>query len=96
MQDLRSAIIKAGTEHSVVHRADLTRQILLTHNAVPDAITASAKLLRNNRRTLFILNVQTNPDLPYVRTKGFKNLDLLTGLEQVPQTVNSLRKWYER
>jgi hypothetical protein len=96
MQDLRNAIIKAGTEHSVVHRADLTKQILITHNAVPDAITASAKLLRDSRRTLFILNVQTKPDLPYVRTKGFKNLDLLTGLEQVPQTVNSLRKWYER
>jgi Cdc6-like AAA superfamily ATPase len=96
MQDLRSAIIKTGTEHSVVHRADLTRQILLTHNAAPEAIASNAELLRESRRSLFILNVQTKADLPYVRTKSFKNLDLLTGLGQIPQTVNSLRKWYER
>jgi len=96
MQDLRGAIINAGTEHSVVHRADLSKQILLTHNAGAVAIAANARLLRDNRRTLFVLNVQTKPDLSYVRTKSFKNLDLLMGLGQIPQTVNSLRKWYER
>jgi len=95
IQDLRNAIVAGNIEHSVVHKSDLSKQLLFTHNVPADIIERSSKLLRQNRSTFFVLNVQTEPKLLYEKAKGFKTIMMPAQLKEVPALISSLRKWFE-
>ncbi len=94
--DLRSSVINNSVTHQVISKKDLSKQLLLVSDISPEVIWQNRKLIKQNRETFKIVNIQKDEKLHYKQhsylNKGFYNISGWDQFSLVP-TLKKVMNW---
>ncbi|MFH1225521.1 MAG: ATP-binding protein [Candidatus Diapherotrites archaeon] len=98
IQGLRNNVVHGGILHSVIFKKDLSKQLLMSVNMSSDLINQNKQLIRQNSKTLKIVNIQTDPSFDYKDMKhlggGFSSVKVTDNFEELGRVIKKLMHWF--